>query len=173
MYTLFREMTCTYTEGDIIRIREKISSNVSVDEDGCEIWNGYMIKSKIPSMHCKCENNVKRLISVSRFIWTQCNGIYDHRKHELVKSCQKDRCLSLDHFGLQAKNKSGDHDHVWNLILAKTTVDQNGCFISRSRDRNGYSLSILDGVTMLAHKAVFIVKNNGGSQNMTKMVSPL
>lgn len=115
-----------------------------------------------PVMHHVCENNVKRLISVPRFIWTQSSGMYDCRKQEIVKSCQKDRCLNLDHFSLNAKNKSSDHKHIWNLILSKTTVDLNGCFVSRGKDVNGYSVSRLNGVAMSTHKIVYIIRNNKG-----------
>lgn len=146
-----------------MKIQEKISSNVSVDEDGCEIWNGYLINSKIPCMHCICENNVKRLITVSRFLWTQFNGIYDYRKEELVKSCGKDRCLNLHHMCLKPKNKSGDHDHVWKLILAKTIEDHKGCFILMTASWNGYNVSMLDGVSLSTHKIVYIIRKNNGN----------
>lgn len=155
-------MACMYTEDDVLKIKERILNKVIVDEDGCEIWDGYMTEFNRPVMHHVCENNVKRLISVPRFIWTQSSGIYDYRRQEIVKSCQKDRCLNLDHFSLNAKNKSSDHDHVWELILAKTTVNTNGCFVSRSKNVTGYSSSRLNGVAMSTHKIAYIIRNNKG-----------
>ena len=152
----------TYTEADETKIREKISRNVSIDEDGCEIWGGHMAKSKNPSVNFTFEDKTRRNISVTRFTWTKSNGEYEHRKMNMIKTCNKDRCIKLDHLGLQTIDISKDHDHMWKLIMSKTTVDQNGCIISKSTDPSGYSRQKFNGRLMQTHRLVFMLRKNNG-----------
>jgi len=156
-------MVYTYTENEIIRIRERIKNGISVDEDGCEIWSKSFSRAGTPVLRFTCEDRVKRDVSISKFIWTEINGLYDSRKQRLTKTCHKGGCLSLAHFSLKRLDVSFDHKHVYDKILSNAILKDNGCMIIANGGISSYTTSKLDGVNMVNHRIVFIVKNNNGN----------
>lgn len=74
-------MVYSYTENDVLKIREMIKNGISVDDDGCEIWNACTRISIL------CDDNVKRMITLHKFVWTQSNGAYNHRQKQVLKTC--------------------------------------------------------------------------------------
>lgn len=81
---------------------------------------------------------------------------------KMIRTCKNDRCVKFDHLDLQPIDISKDHDHIWKLIMSKTTMDQNGCVTSKSTNLSGYSRQKFNGRMIPAHRLAFMIHKNKG-----------
>lgn len=145
-----------FTESDVALFRQKINKLVTQNEHGCHIWGGGLIRGEIPFVSDQTRN-----ITVTRFLWTRENDDYNAHSHRLSTTCGDDMCVNTQHLLLEHKKKKFDRDHLWNLLLQKTTKIGD-CLVLKKPGIHGYGLTNLAGETMASHRASYILNKNDG-----------
>ena len=145
-----------FTESEISVYHQKITNGVTHNERGCHIWGGDLTTGKTPSF---TGNN--RNINIARFLWTRVHEDFNAHSKHLNKTCGDIRCINLEHLFLESKKKKFDREHLWKLLLQKTTKIDD-CLVLKHPGIHGYGLTSLLGTTMASHRASYIINKNGG-----------
>lgn len=148
-----------FADTQITAFRDQIQNGVTVNESGCHIWGGAMLEKKYPSIPNTFDDGPRNLY-ISRFLWMQSNGNYNHNSKRLTKTCGEDRCVNIAHFQLVDKKKKFDRDHLWKLLIAK--AEKKGNYLVMKKTTKGRGVTNLCGRTVYSHIASYIINKNGG-----------
>ena len=148
-----------FTDTQITAFRDQIQNGVTVNESGCHLWGGAMLEKKYPSIPNTFDDGPRNLY-ISRFLWMQSNGNYNHNSKRLTKTCGEDSCVNIAHFQLVDKKEKFDRDHLWKLLIAKAEK-QGNCLVMKKTTK-GRGVTNLCGRTVYSHIASYIINKNGG-----------
>lgn len=151
--------TFELSENDVSKIYQRITKSTTLGENSCQIWNG---PSKTLRIMIQCDEG-KRNINVRSFIWNKSGKQQFDRRMHIEMKCGSKNCVEVEHMCLKRNRERISGEEQAERILSHTVRNPKGCFISKSKpDKTGYISSTLGGKTMMAHRVIYMMKNNDG-----------
>lgn len=152
----------TYTDEEMKYFYKKLYEGIDRDVNGCNIWKGLLTNQK-PYISIRVER--QRNVDIKHLLWTNVRGTFNVRTHKILSRCNSPRCVNLDHMYIENRNNLVSNDQIWDEILKKTKLGENGCTLWNGRlHEGGYAIASFKGASYKVHRLSYMIHKNNGEE---------